>query len=223
MIHERVWWRLVFLFCLIPISIIIFFWYREVATYTTHSKQLSTPAQVDSFLSSTEKPASPSRRYIPTGVYIQSLKFTSASDVNITGYIWQKYAPDVPDSSRGFVFPEQVFSNNTLVSEAYRHMEGDVEVKVKGWFFDVTLRQPFNYSKYPLDQQDIWVLLWYKEFDKDVVLTPDLESYTLGATAPGRAFGLDTEIVPGGWVIDETYFYHQSNCAKVFAKDLLAI
>jgi len=31
---------------------------------------------------------------IPTGLFIQSVAFITASDVNITGYIWQKYPQD---------------------------------------------------------------------------------------------------------------------------------
>lgn len=41
---------------------------------------------------------------IPTGFFIQSLAFVTASDVNITGYIWQKYPKDFPkDFTKGIV------------------------------------------------------------------------------------------------------------------------
>jgi hypothetical protein len=51
--------------------------------------------------------------------------------------------------------------------------------------------------------------MWFKEFDQDVVLIPDFEAYRPGVTAPDSTFGVDHEIVPGGWIIDETYFYYE--------------
>ncbi len=32
---------------------------------------------------------------IPTGIFIQSLKFESASEVNLTGYLWQKFSKKI--------------------------------------------------------------------------------------------------------------------------------
>ena len=51
---------------------------------------------------------------IPTGFFIQSISFITASDVNITGYLWQKYPEDYPPSFRkGVIFAEEVNSDTT--------------------------------------------------------------------------------------------------------------
>ena len=51
-----------------------------------------------------------------------------------------------------------------MISEEYRRRQGSEEVI--GWYFDVTVRQAFDYSKYPLDTQDVWLRLWHKDFDR---------------------------------------------------------
>lgn len=142
---------------------------------------------------------------------MQSLHFVTASDVNITGYVWQKYSNSVPEEvTRGFTLPEQVSSGDTVIEEAYRRPYRDGVVI--GWYFDVTVRQPFDYSRYPLDRHDVWLRMWHADFDRDVVLVPDLEAYD--STAASEAFGLDPDIVPGGWQIKETLFQY-----KVFDYD----
>ena len=57
---------------------------------------------------------------IPTGFFIQSLAFVTPSDINITGYIWQKYPENFPkEIKKGFIFPEEVNSKNTKLDIVY--------------------------------------------------------------------------------------------------------
>ncbi|MGP8330706.1 MAG: PDC sensor domain-containing protein, partial [Methanosarcinaceae archaeon] len=63
---------------------------------------------------------------IPTGIFIQSLEFSSANNVIITGYIWQDYSGISGDISRGFVLPE---------AESVNIKEGYVNDDVIGWYF----------------------------------------------------------------------------------------
>jgi hypothetical protein len=195
--------------CAICVAIIAYTWHQHVSKYTPWPGQLADQVSVEQYLQSlppiedgAELPI-----YIPTGAFIQSVAFVSASDVNITGYIWQKYGSDVPgDISRGFVLPEQVNSGDTVIEQTSRQQQEGGELFV--WYFDVTLRQPFNYSNYPLDRHDVWIRMWHKDFHRNVILVPDLDSYD--STEQGVAFGLDGSLVPGGWLINETYFrYHE--------------
>ncbi|NIO79302.1 MAG: hypothetical protein GTN53_02015, partial [Candidatus Aminicenantes bacterium] len=50
---------------------------------------------------------------------------------------------------------------------------------LKGWYFDVTVRQYFDYSKYPLDFHSVWLRIWPKNFLYDDILfpVPDFDSY----------------------------------------------
>ncbi|MCP4215843.1 MAG: hypothetical protein GY765_14415 [bacterium] len=137
---------------------------------------------------------------IPTGVFIQSLEFASSNNVSLSGYIWQKYVDDLPkDISRAFILPEAIDSKIEKVYE--RKIENGVTI---GWYFEATLRQPFDYSKYPLDQKNIWVRFWHKNFDRNVVLVPDLESYNL--INPSSLPGIESDIVLSGLNIRQTFF-----------------
>jgi len=69
--------------------------------------------------------------------------------VNITGYIWQKYPKDFP---KDFIFPEEVNSVNMRLDKFYESTgeQDGIQYDVIGWYFDVTVRQSFDYSHYPL-------------------------------------------------------------------------
>ena len=193
-------WYFVATFCLACIGVIGYLWYREITVYVPNPGQLPSQAAVDAALN--DGHPHPGRVRIPTGLFIQSVEFVKANDVNITGYIWQKYNDTIPaDRPPGFSFPEEVMSADTVIREAYKR-DGTI-----GWYFDVTVRQPFDYSKYPLDTQDVWLRLWPQDLDRHVVLVPDLEAYS--KTGIRDIFGRDSEIVPGGWKIVDTFYFYK--------------
>ena len=146
---------------------------------------------------------------LPTGVFIQSLVFNSSSDVNLTGYVWQKYPLDFP-YEKGVIFPEEINSVNTVMRQEYTETvtEGDNPHELIGWYFDVTVRQSFDYSRYPLDFLTIWLRIWPADFENDskILLIPDFASYT---TTDATSFGLDADIVQGEWNIEESFFSYQ--------------
>lgn len=137
--------------------------------------------------------------YIPTGVFVQSLRFSSPTDVTLTGKIWQKCTRGSQDADCGFVMPENVSGK---ISEIYRRQQGEIEVV--GWYFEATLRQSFNYTRYPFDRKHVWIRLRHSEMDRNAVLVPDLESYQL--PNPLSLPGMESELVVPGWAIEESYF-----------------
>lgn len=146
---------------------------------------------------------------IKTGIFIQSLQFFNSTEVNITGYIWQRYKDGVHDdikpttSEVGFILPEQVNSGSDIEPrEVYRVRNGDEEVI--GWYFEATLRQPFDYSTYPFDHKTAWVRMWPKEFSRNIVLVPDFKAYK--STGESDIFGIERDIVLGTWERQNTYF-----------------
>ncbi len=142
--------------------------------------------------------------YIPTGVFLQSLDFSSPYNVHMTGYVWQKFEDGVHDEvERGFILPEAVALD---VEEAYRRRDGSVETV--GWYFEGELRQSFDYSLYPFDHGEAWLRLWPKEFDKNVIPVPDLEAYPL--INPHFKPGLDPGVVLPGWTLTETFFAYRA-------------
>ena len=83
---------------------------------------------------------------------------------------------------KGVVFPEATYLRLEQVNLG---RQGDEEMI--GWSFKATLREQFDYDNYPLNRQQIWILLRHPDFEQNVYLVPDLESYTTRdlASLPG--------------------------------------
>jgi len=149
---------------------------------------------------------------IKTGIFIQSLQFFNSSEVHLTGYIWQRYTDGLHDLIKpkkneiGFILPEQVNSGNDIKPrEVYRVQDGNEEVI--GWYFEATLKQPFDYDLYPFDHKTVWVRMWPQKFSENIVLVPDFKSYK--ATGAHDIFGIEENIVLGTWNRENTYFDYQ--------------
>ncbi len=144
-------------------------------------------------------------KFLPTGFFIQSINFESANDVRLTGIIWQKFTDGVHDNvARGVEFPEAV---DLTLTEKYKSREGNIEII--GWSFSTTLRQQFDYSRYPLDNKDVWLRAISADFGKNVVLVPDLESYPI--LNPTSLPGIEEDIVLSGWDLDSSFFNYVYN------------
>jgi len=159
-----------------------------------HGAPVTSETEVDAYLAANTPPgANPIR--IPTGVLVQSMEFLNGDNVQMTGYIWQRFAPDTPpDLARGVVLPEAVEEAYDM-TEAYRYEENGVETI--GWYFAAVLRQPFEYAEFPFDEQDPWLRLWPREFSQDVILVPDFAAYT--SSDPASFPGVEREFVYSGW------------------------
>ena len=176
--------------------------------------------------------------YVPTGLFIQSIEFTTANDVKVSGYIWQKYKRGLHDDiSRGFVLPE---AESPTIKEVYNRpiiddgatdgppynnlltfKKGDCTKRqgnglgfgtkrcsqLIGWYFSTTIRQKFTYGAYPFDNQYVGVRLWHKDFDRNIVLVPDLASYKV--TEPSALPGIETDFVLPGWGLRDSSFNYR--------------
>lgn len=138
---------------------------------------------------------------IETGIYIDSLQFSGANDVYLSGYVWQEFSAELLAKHRpGVIFPNSVGS--TIMEESYnKTIKGITAI---GWYFEANLRQPFSYKDYPIDHKTVWVKLLPKDFNSNVILVPSLKSYD--STAISSIFGISKDIVLAGWDIDETFF-----------------
>jgi hypothetical protein len=143
--------------------------------------------------------------FIPTGLYIESMQFKGPYNVQVSGYIWQRYADDLPQGiDKGFAMPEAEYAR---VEEVYRAQQGNEELI--GWSFKATLREQFDYHRYPLDRQQIWLLLWHTDFEQNVYLEPDLGAYT--SLDPAALPGIDTDFVLENWHLEESFFSYRAN------------
>lgn len=214
-IHNKRLWLIALLISLTCIVLVASKWNQVQREHGSLEDRVNDKADLQRVLSAGDTVEFKNGRQpilIPTGYFIQSLAFNSASDVNVTGYIWQKYPTDFPaEITKSFIFPEEVNSSSTTLREVYsgRGVQDGIEYELLGWYFDVTLRQSFDYSKYPLDFLTVWLRLWPKEMKNDyrVLFVPDFDAY---ADTSQHRFGLDQEIVQGEWDIDETFFSYNS-------------
>lgn len=170
----------------------------------SHSLVLSNRAIVDQFqddyaINSLEEYKAPPL-YIPTGLFIQSIEFLNASNVALTGYLWQRYPLNYEEViEQGVIFPEAI---QTTMNASYERREAN-EI-VKGWYFETTLRELFDYSVYPFDRQSVWVRLWHKNFADNVILVPDFKSYD--SLNPSALPGIERDFVLSGWSLSKTFY-----------------
>jgi hypothetical protein len=175
---------------------------------TTRGITISDKISLNSFLNARMQQSSQLHDdkpiYIPTGVFVSNVEFNDANNVSVSGYVWQKYTRGIHDSlSRGFIFPEiQPSAEAFYTEEAYKRVDKDVETI--GWNFRVTLRENFVYSKYPMDLQNVHLMVRHADFDKNVILVPDLDSYKL--INPTALPGLVKDLILPGWKVEGTYF-----------------
>ncbi len=214
-------WVISIVFSLIAIFFIAREWYLTNTEMDIHEKEndsvkvVHDQDQLDTYFKSWKGRDNKSitAYKVPTGFFIQSIAFQSPNEVNLTGIIWQRIPLKVNDSIMGFDFPEQVNSNNTVIKELYNYEQEDS--RLRGWYFDTTVRQVFDYTKYPFDYITAWLRLWPENFNNDdqILFVPDFNAYK----ATGDIFGLDADIVYGEWDITETFFsYHDNSYSTNF-------
>lgn len=197
---------------LLGVLVLAWMWYQADRAFIPAKHQLvnmdMARDDLKAKLAQADKEDIPPCAQVPTGVYLQSLNFHSANDVHISGYIWQKVpiAPECPVQAKaGFYFPETVEGTYEL-HKKYEYIQGNETLH--GWIFETIVRQPFDYSKYPLDHQTVWLRILSNDFDGYSTLIPDLDAYP--NTDIKSYFGLDSDIVLGDWLIDETFFDYKT-------------
>ena len=190
----------------LAIFVALVFTWQVVATAPRQAAEvgatISSPPAFDDFIAANPESFAPYEYHVPTGVYLQSFEFLSSNNVEMSGFVWQKYGPEIPESvQRGVVLPEQL-DGAYEPTEAWRVEQNGVEEI--GWYFSGTFRQNFDYSLYPFDRQDIWLRLWAVEPTAGVLLVPDFAAYR--DLTPVTLPGLDSGFVYGGWFPLHTHF-----------------
>lgn len=142
--------------------------------------------------------------FIPTGLYIQSISFDSSiGGIAINGYLWQRYTLGIHDDiDREIMVPG---SDTFELEEPLITRSGNTELV--RWGFKATLYQDFDFSRYPFGRENVQVHLRHKQFTRNIILVPDLESYKL--INPSAWPGLQPDIYLHGWNINKSYFSYR--------------
>lgn len=140
-------------------------------------------------------------RYVPTGLYITSVSFDKPHQIEVAGYVWQRYFDDIHEGlARGILFPQAV--NDPTIEEISRSKQGNVETIM--WQFNVLLNQQISYRNYPFDIKDVNIQLWHQNFNDVITLVPDIDSYLPGANVSKPE--LSPHALLPGWHPIDTYF-----------------
>ncbi|WP_373072582.1 hypothetical protein [Sulfurimonas sp.] len=189
-------------------ALLILQWNNIHNNYTPNINQLDSSIKVASFL----KERIPNKNNVPIlkssiGLYVESIKFLTANDIEVSGIIWQKiHKKDTQQIRQGLVFSDAI--GDVTLKQRYQKQYKDYNLY--GWYFEANLRQAFEYNNYPIDHKRVWIKVVPKEFDTNHILIPDLESYK--TTGLGDTFGISKDIVLLGWELNDSYFdYIQTN------------
>src|SRR5580704_17331570 len=204
---KRILWAISFLITLLLSAILVRHLIVAYRTYSPNLDQLVDHEAVEKFLNNFWEKAGIAKErqpiYIPTGLFIDTIKWIDAQSFYVSGYVWQKYTKEARELvSEGFVIPDAVEFKK---DEAYRWRDGSVETI--GWFFEGKIDQNFDYSKFPFDHKAARIRLWHQDFLQKALLVPDLASYE--STLLTDKYGLDPEIVLGGYQILDTFFLYK--------------
>jgi hypothetical protein len=224
--NDKTLWTLSTIISLVLLLILVNYW--RVAMDHRGEQELDEPSQLTS---QTDVDAALSRYAtgiglqdhreilkIPTGIYIQSLDFFDSTRVYYTGYIWMAFSAELPAPLSNwhtnceqkhipFVFPDRVNSGDDIEPQfAYEFLKDNDRVRVCGWYFEVTVRQNFNYTLYPFDNKTVRLRMWLRDLDKKVMLVPDLLAYAETGTGKHDIFGINEKIVMSSWERANTYF-----------------
>lgn len=175
--------------------------YKFSNNYQPDRNQITNQQELTDYLNNNWVKEDADRRItIPTGIFIQSLRFLSSNNVYMAGFVWQKYNQDnMHVEKKGVEFSEGI---EVEITESYRRTEDGTLTIV--WYFEGEFSQHFDYSDFPLDNKLVWVRMCPIEFNKDIVFTPDLNAYD--STLKTDKFGVDPEIVLAGFSLLETFF-----------------
>jgi hypothetical protein len=138
---------------------------------------------------------------IPVGVLVRTVRFVDASDLVVSGTIWQR----IPVARRGEAQPgiEMPDAEVFDLKDPVTTQQGDTDVT--SWTFRATLREPSVWSqKYPFDRALVRFRILPRPSAVRVILVPALSSYEL--LMPSALPGIDKSIVLPGWDMDHSYF-----------------
>jgi len=204
MYNHKGLWALAVIFSLLCILGIGFLWYLTINNSALDSRNgdlvVFDKEDVETILYHVD--VNPTTPRIPTGFFLQSMEFLNANDVLITGYIWQNISDlGIWNELSDFSFPD---SKETIIEKVYMNRD----TGIIGWHFKTTLRQQFDFSKYPFDREDVWIRVLSNNSVKSILI-PDFDSYD--NLIPENLPGLRRPFMLDGWNPQKTFFSYRVN------------
>ena len=138
--------------------------------------------------------------FVPTGVYIDALKFSGPNDMFLSGYIWQKYGPNFPkDIAKEFTISQATNVSIQKINSSIQ--DGDEIIQ---FHFSAEIRQKLSHRTYPLEEELIELQIIQKDLNHNIVLTPDLDAYKVRSAS--QLPGIDKAAFISGWNLKNSYY-----------------
>jgi len=143
--------------------------------------------------------------YVPTGLYVESMKFLSSTDIQMVGSVWQKFSAGRDALERGIILPgaATVRMGDTYTADASGTADHDGSELVRRQF-QADLRVDLDYSRFPLVKDLVGIGIFPRDTQANVALVPDLASYSY--LAPSSLPGLGPDVFLPGWQLERSYF-----------------
>ena len=203
MYNHRGLWLLAFIFSLLCILEIGLMWYLAMNSSTLDSSRNGDLVVFDrQGVFTVIQHANTSRTALttPTGLLLQSIEFSDANNVIITGFIWQNTsALRAEEGFPYFIFPD---SKETTIEKTYMSKDKDII----GWHFKTTLRQQFDYSRYPFAREEVSIRVLSTDPAENLFI-PDFDSYN--SLIPETLPGLGHSFVLDGWKLEKSFFSYR--------------
>lgn len=122
---------------------------------------------------------------------VDSIEFLGSNNVKMTGTIEYKN-----HFQNNFFFPDAIEYNDKIILS-------NKNITIKQ--FSIILRESFEYNKYPLDSNIIWLRIRNSSFDNKKIIIPDFNKYD-NLTFISSNSGINKDIVLNGWDIKGTFF-----------------
>jgi hypothetical protein len=139
----------------------------------------------------------------PVGLLIYALHFPDPHHIGMTARLWQQYDPKTFDGNvPGIQIPN---AKETTIKEIFK--ETDHGHNIIGWKLETLLPQNYNYKFFPFDTLHTVIPFEQSNITKNLLLIPDLHSYT--SLAPQSLPGIEKSLVISGFAMQQAFFSFQ--------------
>lgn len=133
---------------------------------------------------------------VPIQLTLNSLTFSDPSTIELIGQI------QLEDLNTSLSLPPVYFPM------ALQTRWEKVDKKQSVWKFTASIKQPFNYTSFPFDKEEINLKIKLKNEYKSAILIPDFPFYE--DMSPDTLPGINLEQVRlNGWTLNKSYFSYQ--------------
>lgn len=170
----------------------------------TKGVMITQPTGLDRLVQEIEQEAQRKNEPIPTptpvGLLIYSLHFPDPHHIGMTARLWQQYNPETfDDNVPGIQIPN---AKQATIKELFK--ETDNGYNIIGWKLETLLPQNYNYKFFPFDILHTVIPLEQSDITKNLLLIPDLQSYT--SLAPQSLPGIQEALSISGFAIKQAFF-----------------